>query len=473
MAVELRLECGALTTLDLNAAAGAGFRVMAWNPAVATPVYGKDPPVVVESLDMMLESTTHNDMASDVQDLDAYRVQCDAYMRDRTTQDPVWLRCKMDGETSARRALVTQMDDGLRSALYTVGCEPGDNKARFRLQITRMPYWEAPVETTIMNGITPAAGAAVILDYAASNLVGDVPARPYYVGVLPGANSDEFGRLWMGIRSAAKAGTPANFKAIWECEDGTNGTDAADGGDATASDGNKVTVTPGTATWAKRMTITMSQAGAPYADNFGRMLWLLRTKVSAGTWEVQLRFGYSAMADDDFVRGPVVEVDNDAWDYKECGTSTIPFRNTHVFDIASYGASTDSEAAVQVWARRTGGAGTLDLDCLCPIPVDEWYLKTAGFTASRTAADDYEQWYCGESPEHTQQGLVFYLNLPATHYVTHVATIEGKLRFPPGDGRLIMVYARATTSDITDTITAYADIYYRWLTLRGNDVWVT
>lgn len=477
MAVTLQLVCDALTTLDLNSATSAGFRVMAWNQAIATPVYGGDPPPVSETMDLILESTSHDDLASDMQDLHAYAVQADAYMRDRTMQAPVWLRCKMNNETGTRQALVMRIDGDFRDGLYAVGCAPGDNKARLRIRITRGPYWEvlSGAAVDFVTGAQPAAAASVIVDYAATNIVGDIPARITTLSVWPNADGDQFGRLWMGARSSAKAGTPANFQAVWECEDGTNATDAADGADATASDGNRVRITPGTATWAERMSITLEEANAAgnYADNLGRFLWLLRTKVSAGTWEVQLRFGYGEFADDDYVRGPVVEVAGTSWDFKEMGTSTMPLRNYHVLPTGDWAVAMERYNSIQIWARRTSGAGTLDLDCLCPIPVDEWFLSMDGFTASRTDIDNYETALYAEAPEASQQAMVYELDSGINTYWTHIPTVIGKLRIPPGDGRLIMVYARAATSDITDTVAVSISGLYRWLSLRGNDIWTT
>ena len=113
MAVTLELNSGAIAAdLDLNAATTAGFRMESWSQAVASPVYGGQPGPVKETMVLMVERTTHNLLAASIQALDEYRVQADAYRRDKLALDPVWLECKMDDETGTRRSMVISIDEG-------------------------------------------------------------------------------------------------------------------------------------------------------------------------------------------------------------------------------------------------------------------------------------------------------------------------------------------------------------------------
>ena len=476
MAVSLELNSAAIAAdLNLNAAVTAGLRISSWHQAVASPVYGGQPGPVKETMDLMVESTTHNLLAGHIQALDSYRVQADAYMRDRTATDPVWLEAKMDGETGTRRAMVMSINEGYRLPLYALHDGPPQFTTMIRLEIWRMPWWEDPAHIH-GTAATPSAAAQVAYDHTAGaggDVLGDVPARLDSLLVIPQhENTDIIGRLWMGFRSENKHSSLASFAPVWECEDGTNGTDAADGADATASGGNRVRVTPGTATWAKRMSITMLQAtGALGAvdDNYGLFVWLLRAQVSAGTYEVQLRFGDVGMADDDHVRGPIVEVTNTSWDFTNQGTYTLPIVDRQIITTAAAVVSLDQTSNVQIWARRTDGAGTLDLDCLCPVPADEGFLFSDGYTLTYTDADTYDVWLFAESPQGTTQAATYNHQLANGWWTSVLAPSVQNFRPPVGDGRLYIVYARAGSSVITDTINVEAIRFERWASLRGAE----
>jgi len=133
--VVFSLAGAAVGYLDLNADAGAGIRMSAWSQAVATPVYGGQPPPVKESMDLMVESTTHDLLAGHIQALDAFRVQADAYVRDRTIAAPVWLVCKMNGETGTRQAMVRSISEDYRLPLYAVHDGPPQFTTMIRLEL--------------------------------------------------------------------------------------------------------------------------------------------------------------------------------------------------------------------------------------------------------------------------------------------------------------------------------------------------
>jgi len=476
--VVLSRSDAAVGYLDLNAAAGAGIRMSAWHQAVASPVYGGQPPPIKESFDLMVESTTHDLLAGHIQALDAFRVQADAYVRDRTTEHPVWLECKMNNETGTRRALVRSIDMGYRLPLYSESCGPNQNTTMIRLELWRMPYWEDVAASTQAEA-TLAAAVSTVFDYSATaNIFGDVPARIQDWTIKPANDTDAFGRIWAGLRSADKHGTLVNFVPVWECEDlaGSLGTDAARAADVTASPGGAgdtmVTVTPGTATWSKRLTLETGDVTMNYADNFGRFLWILRAQLeAAGTWEIQLRFGYFDMADADFVRGPIVETSAVAWDLLEMGIATVPMRDLQVLPAASIPLTSEGLWSIQVWARRTvGGAGVvLDLDCICPVPIDEGFISMDGFTASRTSATAYDTLYFAESPQGTRQAVTYKLLGGGLNAKEMVSTSGQSFQYPLGDGRMYIVYGTAAGSDIADQLIVGSKFYERWASLRGAE----
>ena len=461
--------------LDLMAADEAGLRMEVWNQAVASPVYGGQPGPIKETMDLIVVRASHDTLAASIQALDYYRVQADAYMRDRTTADPVWLECKMDDETGTRRTLVMSIDEGYRLPLYADHHGPPQDTTRIRLVLWRMPWWEDP-EITAATEASPTAGASVVYDYTAGggDIAGDIPARISDSMMWRITHSvGELDRLWMGIRSANKRGTLANFANIWECEDGTNGTDAADVVEAQGSGGNVVRITPGTATWANRMSITLADVTADYADNLGLYLWLLRwAATGAGVWEIQFRFGYTAMTDDRFVRGPIVEVTGSGlFDIVEMGIASIPMRNIHTLGFGFLDKGAEQLWTIQIWARRTGGAGVLELDCLCPIPIDESWMQVAGADVDWANATHYDYVAFGQSPEGQFQVVTAWNNAGIqTLSAVPTSTTDGtRFSLPPGDGRAYVVYARESTTVITDVISLLWKHYDRWASLRGAE----
>ena len=469
------------TDLNLNAGAGAGWRTVAWNPKAATPAYGEVPEPVEETLTLLADCSSQDDLATHLQALDAMRRYADAYLRNREIR-PVWWHAKAYLETGERRALVRKIETEITCPLATRADWVESYRAVVRAKVTRGGLWERTA-TVAMPAATPAAAAAVVYDYTASpgvDVVGDAPARISWLSISSGKTyNDPIGRLWIGILSANDYSTTlANFVHIWECEDagatlGTNATRVA--GDGTASSGGLVRVTPGTATWAKRLTINLGAVVGSVdhvVDNYGVYQWLLRTKVSAGTWEIQFRFGYVSMDDGDFLQGPIVECTGTSWDYLEQGIAEIPLRDLRCIPSSGTHELGDTYWAIQVWARRTDGSGTLDLDCFCPIPIDDGFLK-ATFGSMQGDASHRKDWIFAQSPGGQCQFLVFNVDTASTEFIGEPDSIHN-FRLPPGDGRLVIVYARETSSDITDRLdainTGNGGLYYpAWYSLRGSE----
>jgi hypothetical protein len=225
-------------------------------------------------------------------------------------------------------------------------------------------------------------------------------------------------------------------------------------------------------TWQKVVThdvanmITSDGSGYTPDDLYGEFLWLARVLISAGTWEIQARFGYNAMDDDDLVRGEIVEVTNTSFDLKELGISTIPLRDLQALPTGTVAASVDGTWVIEIWARRTAGAGTLDLDCVVPVPVDEGFLIYTGIGMDASVASDLE---IGTSPHDRVKAYTirssFFIDIPEPSI--------RNFRLPPGDGRMAIAYARASSHVLADTIrvnTGNVGAFYpRWVSLRGAE----
>jgi hypothetical protein len=450
------------TELNLLAPA-AGLELQAWAPKVARAASGDAPGPLIETMLIRASGTSQDDLASKVQSLHEMQRWANDYINDSAETTPVWLVAQQVSETGQRRSLVRRIDLAYESGWFGTYGDASD-MADIVLAVERDPYWEAV--TVLQPGATasPSAAAVVVVDYttggSAVDIVGDVGARLEYEAFLNTGN-DPLGRLWVGLRSENRHPGLASFNPLLECEGGTLGTDAAAAADATASPGGagnlKVTVTPGTATWAKRVTVVIpGGSNAVILANMGMCLRLLRCKVSAGTWEIRIDRGLSLMADADLARGSIVSVSSTSWNYYEMGVDRWPPHEYYDSMIGSEGQS-----ALHIFARRTSGAGTLDLDCVCSIPVDEGFAKIGPFNASAQVLS-YAFW--ADLPRAKRVVVITSVGYEMPAYASDGFTL------PPGDGRMVIVYARNAVSDITDAIQIGAPKYVpRWLSLRGAE----
>ena len=320
----------------------------------------------------------------------------------------------------------------------------------------------------------------VSLTLTAHDIVGDVGARIERLRMEP-AGSDTLGRIWIGVRSAQNHGTLGNFVPTWECEDGNlndgvggesgitlDAVSDVNGASPGGGSGVYVEVTESDLdwddTWHEALRLDLADvAGANEADNLGLFLWLLRAEVTAGTWEVQLRYGTEQMADDDYVKGNIVAIDDASWNIFTTDVQQIPLHDPRTFTAQS----ADMGFAVQIWAQRTDGAGDLHLDSLYPIPIEEGFAFLEGFSS-----DEPIEVYTGPRDE-TAAAVT-----PAAALYDLPAISAYGLYLPPGDGRLIIAYARASSSDFTDALlylNRHANeydtgtYYERWTALRGAE----
>ena len=462
-------------------------------PAGATPTGDNTiPPYVIETMPVGVQSDTYNGYATLFQRLAFIQKQAAEYWVNQQQEIPVYLTCKMDGETGSRRALVKAISFEFRSweeSLYQecAGAVPPDHLFG-TLIVERHPYWEDTSDTGFPN-VTPAAAASVAYDYTSTaDIVGDVPARIAGLGIRGATGGGVIiERLWMGVRSATLHGATGvtGFVPVWECEAGTNSTDASVADDGAATEpataspggaaGDYVHVDPDAVGYAidwddgvfhRVFRIKPTDTGSAVPDALGRFLWLLRCKTTAGEWEVRTACsGYSL--NNQSTSDPI-SVTNTNWDYKEMGVHTIGLRNRQ-----SLGSGNVSFVTENVWmsvlARRISGAGDLLLDCLCPIPIDEGFLKIqdAGMLT------DHDCWFA-QGPKEDTCSITIYDTAADIFSDTNAFEAE-TFRLPPGDGRIFCVYARILTSVLTDRIefgdnsAGVSTFYERWTALRGSE----
>ncbi len=485
MASVLKLVRGS-TELSLLARPGLCLGDDAWQAGVAESTPGRIPPYVVENMPIRLTGASQDDMAATMQSLHAMAEGAARYWSDRTESTPVWLHAKLVEETGERRALVRSIQFRFADDWYSEEAKWADLAGT--LVIERHPYWEAVTPVTLPEA-TLVGAAADVYDYTATP-AGDVPGdaggrlAPLSLATFGSAwpEGGALDRIWIGLRSRQKhPGWFGYFTPVWECENprATLGTSATRVADTTASPGEAgdtlVRVTPGTATLAKRLRIRLSDiigSSATHSAEFGLFAWLLRARVSTGSWRVHLRYGHYHWLDGRFVRGPEFDVSNTNWDIYHAGVRSIPLAAERgagkygglALENRGYGSYT-----VEVWAERTSGSGTLDLDCLCLVPVDEGFAFLSGAALYSVEGGPAVCWLDTSPADEVSSASFGDL---AVRGLTGRAVVSAQnLYLPPGEGCMVIVYARTGGSALGETLVVGhggSAIYYpRYLSLRG------
>ncbi|MCP4567985.1 MAG: hypothetical protein GY841_10435 [FCB group bacterium] len=424
---------------------------------------------VVEVLRLEVTESDTDSLAAVLQDLELFSNRARQYMSG-IEKDPVLFITKMDNETGGHGAVVLSMEYSYGASWFD-GVASESNTIPINVTIKRTGGWQGNVH--YMAAGSTDTGIVIRYDHTgggASPVEGTLPARVNGFVVENRTVGETLDRLWIGLRSTEQHGDLSLFAQTWELEDGTNTARGGDHADATASDGNRVRGTPsGADTWEEVLTITLSDvvAVASYNANLGWFLWLLRAKVSGGTFQVRLRWGYEGLADDDHIMGPIQEVTNTSWDVINCGISHTTFLNEQMPDpVIPAATSVYGSYHIQVWIKQVGASDeTIDLDCLMPLPIDEGYLIVDN------ANMDYEEEFVIATNRAGIQQAVTY-NSAITDIVSYPDIEPVDFALPIGQSNMFGVFARAAEQDITDSIRfggtgTRSNSYEQWKSLRG------
>lgn len=464
-----------------------GWHIEKWVPAAAQPDVSGDVDLVTEKIICLVNAADKDDLSAEFVALDKMAEIARQGARDTSTCSSVFIRATPNNGRNLD-AYVHNINYELLEPITDACGYIEKNQLRVRLEILREPYWE---ETSIdSTTASPTAAASVMIDYreAATDIPGGAGTRMTNLKFYPAAVGDEVGRLWVGLRTDRHNVTPANFVNIWELEDGTL-NDTPPSGDSGITVDNTTDVngaSPGSGsgefvkliptdltwddTWHEVLSIEIGDTSPIRTrDQFGLSKWLLRAMVTAGEWQVRLKFGYSAMDDDDFAENGIADVDNTNWDYYDMGQRQVPFRDARTIFWHPIFEPTGSEAeefTIQVWARRTSGAGNLYLDCLCPIPLDEGYFITSNCGATKGAIDTDIVAYM-ESAYRTADCLIYIGSGGNAGVKKSVEFNANDFNFAPNcEGLMVIVYARDDYSDLTDVLAYNGHYTKRWLSIR-------
>lgn len=366
MAHILSLKQGSTTILDLL---GGNIRLQmeGWETKTAGP-----DEVVWETFELVGAASTDALYLAALYDIQEFVADARLYMTDKQQGSPCWLHFQAEGGYEVRSLIVDgELEMNAEGHLSTFLGEDGRGFAR--LSLARMPWWEDPTLREYYSTATSVIGGEFALTGVTE---GDLPARIHIAKVFR-LSANTIDDIWMGIKPTA-AGT-SSFNPVWEAESGTNGTDAADAVDATASGGNRVTISfATTATMASRITVAVNQIlGSNYQHMIGDYLVLGRLKVTTaltGAERIGLRlyqsFGYST--GDKSLSGEMLltsdNADHTNWGLYELGSFRVPAPGYRF--SAEYAVTGEMEASttLQLWAERQVTTASLYVDCFILIP---------------------------------------------------------------------------------------------------------
>ncbi len=438
-----------------------GFTADVWAPRVATPRVDRVPNPVVEIIETRVKGSNQDNLAQHVQSLHDMQRWADQYMGDRQAMDgagvgPVWLHSKMNSETGERRALVRGIDTkyarDIDSDFYG-GMVESNNLMEMALAIERGPYWERTTSSTgsQTSGIDSVGGLYDYTSASATDVPGDVPARVEKLEIW--SNITDMSVIWAGFRSAARHTDPV-MQPIMSLHELTLGANSTNASDPTACEASNVTVSFATSTgWADRVTATRHlYAGVEYLPNSGMALMLLRAHVSSGATGV-----------------PAVTCDVRVQRYEGDATFNAiysePVRvNSTVWTIYPLGYHDNGGLpSISVQARRLSTAGSLYLDRMVMLPVDEYFLYAEGTNCIGSSIAAEELYFKVRADD----GLIAYSGHLGM-YVRNAA--QSGAGVPQGDGRMVVVAARKDRqSNSSDTLTMKLSHFPRYVSLRGAD----
>lgn len=122
----------------------------AWVQRSHTPVYGRQPALVTESITVYVKDDSNDELSTILQDIAEYERYVAQYRSDKTVEIPVYLYDQMVNETNPRRAYV----DALRFDQTESHHDPDSNDSYLEgvLSLLRGP-WEAPTARDLPQAI--------------------------------------------------------------------------------------------------------------------------------------------------------------------------------------------------------------------------------------------------------------------------------------------------------------------------------
>lgn len=456
--VKLHYDSGSqVDALNLYANA-AGYSVAhgGWASKVMSP---RDTECA-EVLTLIVEGSSHDDLATKLQNLAAKVLEIQQHADDVPTQQSVWLKVQLTDETAARRAFISEARVDIKDSLMGPPVSPGDFISKCQLALVR-GHWERDVWLQVNSTDVSTSGGSD--NYA--TVTGDIPARLATLRFRGhSGGGGPLHEFWMGFRTA-RLGTVANFVPIWECEDGTMGTDASVDNTSEVN-----TASPGggagefvevdfssEAELENRLTVEVEDVTANYDDQRGEFAIVMRSKVDAGTvCRVRLLDGFSTSSD--WRTQSRVVVSSTDWFVQALGTVTIP--PTLGFPTTDH----LRKYALRLEAEQVSGSGSLKVDYLALVPMSEGFVHATG-GAVQYVGGDTRNAEIKMFPDYSISASAWMSSRP----VSTLNVETQRYGLPVGSGTLFLVAQRETQSVLADTCSVQLWYVPRWLTMRGAE----
>jgi hypothetical protein len=223
-----------------------------------------------------------------------------------------------------------------------------------------------------------------------TGVTGDVPTPLFMLATSTGASGAPSGLVnkWahFGMR---RRGTPGNYSNVIQAEAMTQGTGAVVTADATMSGGSKSRIGFGTPGNTLRLSDTFPDNGTAVADARGEYRVYARCALTVGTDTISVQLGYGSSSATAVFNDAqsIANVTNPYW--VDLGKVPVPPYSDPVKH--GYAGGADLKVLlpfIGLWATRTAGTGSLDVDCLYFLPADDRTLITRFPTTDTTYAID-------------------------------------------------------------------------------------
>jgi hypothetical protein len=454
------LDSGPIDAETLHLYGGAdGFRLREDGWLRAVGAYNADR--VRETMTLSLEAADTDDLAALVQLLALWQKRI-ARSTDTVIARGVWLRVKMDSESSASQAPLFSLDYEPAEDFLT---NAGSYITKLVVTFERGPWesvtWSSTVQKT---GLASLGGMAQLSE----TIRGDMPARLPMIGV---ETADNLRRIWIGFRSS-DYGTPANFVPVWPLHlvnSGARSADTTPASDSDAYDGTRLTCDfSSTADLAQRVLIQAQDVSAHTSDLLGHFAVLLRARMSAAASEAHVRIGFG------FGNRSTYTLANPVWRPLQRVTSTsyrlLEMRSIMIPPDEIFQSFTNF--SISIAARRVSGSGALQIDCLGLVPLDEGMLKVVtdedlhGSTNANVLR--VSQSPGGRVAGHVIQGS-YGMPLREVTGKAEVDPIAWGLPAADAAPSVVTFAERATVSTKTDTLSFNYFAIPRWKLLRGGE----
>jgi hypothetical protein len=293
---------------------------------------------------------------------------------------------------------------------------------------------------------------------------GDAPTPLLIVATSTGASGAPSGLVskWIHI-GARRRGSASAYSNLLQAESMTQGTGAVVTADAAMSNGSKSRIGFATSINTLRLSDTFPADGTPVADARGEYIVYGRMAktVASDTITVQLGYGASSATVFNDTKTLPAGVAGPYW--VELGKVPVPAFS----DPVNVGPAGGAQAKVLLgfvglYAARTSGSGSLDVDCLYFVPADDQTLIVKFPSTDTTYAID------GTTPE---GGAVYSVNtaLDTINSIAAPPQIVGGGGFPEAlplqQNRfhvIRQVDPTGTVDAITDTTTFTVYYWPRW-----------